>query len=169
VFISGGVGVTPVLSMLHAALSRGEDRDILFIHGALDGDTHAFGEEVRALAAKYPRLRVHVRYNHATDADLQSGRCQSWGLIDLALLKSLLDGPDAEFYFCGPKPMMAGVYAALKQWGVAPQRVHYEFFGPAQELAGAAPEAVASGGKTRPCCGDPSCKSKQVPALATVG
>jgi nitric oxide dioxygenase len=170
VFISGGVGVTPVLSMLHAALARDEDRDVWFIHGALDAETHAFNEEVRALAAKHPRLRVHVRYQQATDAELQSGGCDSWGLIDLPLLKALLPGPDAEFYFCGPKPMMAAVYAALTRWGVAPERVRYEFFGPLQALTDAtATEAAAPDTNRRPCCGDAGCEGKEQPAsLAAV-
>ena len=155
VFLSGGVGVTPVLAMLHAALNRGEDRDVWFIHGSLDGESHAFAEEVRALAAAHPRLRVHVRYNRATAADLQCGRCEGEGLIDLPLLKSLLDGPDAEFYFCGPKPMMAGLFQGLQSWGVAPQRLHFEFFGPAQELRGEAKPAddeECAKRAGRPCC-----------------
>jgi nitric oxide dioxygenase len=160
VFLSGGVGVTPVLAMLHAALARGEDRDVWFIHGALDGESHAFAEEVRALAAAHPRLRVHVRYDRATAVDLQLGRCDGEGLIDLSLLKSLLEGPDAEFYFCGPKPMMAGLFQGLQAWGVAPQRLHYEFFGPAQELRGEAkPAAQAECDRHpgRPCCKDAAC------------
>ena len=69
VLVSGGVGVTPVLSMLHAALARREGRDVYFIHGAVDGTTHAFGGEVSALSAAHPRLRVHVRYTRPTRDD----------------------------------------------------------------------------------------------------
>ena len=171
VLISGGVGVTPVLSMLHAALARpGDTGEVWFVHAAVNGDAHAFRDEVRALAERNPRLRGHVRYNAPTSCDLQHGRCDSEGFVDLPFLKSLLASPEnTEFYFCGPKPMMAGVYDALLTWGAKPAQLHYEFFGPKQELtARSAPSEVVARPATAPsraCCGD--CKSEAAPALAT--
>jgi nitric oxide dioxygenase len=41
---------------------------------------------------------------------------------------------DADFYFCGPKPFMMVVYRSLKEWGVPDVRIHFEFFGPREEL-----------------------------------
>jgi nitric oxide dioxygenase len=145
VLISGGVGVTPVLSMLHAALAAEDDRPVWFIHGALNGDTHAFGEEVRSLAARHPRLRVHVRYCTPARQDRQLQGCDSEGFIDVPLLRSLLGTPDADVYFCGPKPFMASLHAGLLNWGVPAPQLHYEFFGPAEALAAAAePEAAVA-------------------------
>lgn len=134
VLISGGVGVTAVLSMLHAAIDRNETRPIHFIHAALNGETHAFREEVRALASEHPRLQLHVRYSNASDADRTGKRCDSEGLIDRALLEALVGTSDADFYFCGPKPFMACVFHALNEWGVQRERMRYEFFGPADTL-----------------------------------
>jgi nitric oxide dioxygenase len=143
VLISGGVGVTPLLAMLHAALAADDGREIWFIHGAVNGGTHAFGDEVRSLAAKHPRLRVHVRYCTPTPRDREAGRFDGEGLIDLPLLRALLGSPDGEFYFCGPKPFMANLYAGLLGWGVPPAQLRYEFFGPAEELRASAEAAVA--------------------------
>ena len=50
VLVSGGVGVTPVLSMLHTALANDDGREIVFVHGAVNGDVHAFRREVLDLA-----------------------------------------------------------------------------------------------------------------------
>ena len=50
------------------------------------------------------------------------------------MIASLVPSPDADFYYCGPKPFMAAVDAALDELGVDADRRHYEFFGPAQSL-----------------------------------
>lgn len=153
VFIAGGVGVTPLLSMLHAALARDDGRAIWFLQGATGADAHAFADEVADLEARHPRLRVHVRYDTSGCADGAGGqrRCHSVGLMDAALVRSLVGTPVAEFYFCGPKPMMAGLFHGLQEWGVAPQQLHYEFFGPAQELKAACPPPQKT---AKSCCGN---------------
>lgn len=55
------------------------------------------------------------------------------GYIDLACLQEVTD-VNSEFYFCGPTPFMKAIYKALKEWKVAEDRIHYEFFGPAGSL-----------------------------------
>lgn len=134
VFVSGGVGITPVLSMLHAALAGDDGRDVWFVHGTTNGDAHAFRDEVRDLAARHPRLRVHFCYAAPTPRDCAQGLCDGQGLPDAALLKSLLGRPEGDFYFCGPTPFMAHLFAGLTSWGVAESRLHFEFFGPAEAL-----------------------------------
>jgi nitric oxide dioxygenase len=145
VLIAGGVGVTPMLAMLHAALgcAKCKDRDIWFIHGAVDGDAHAFRDEVQRLADLYPRLQLHVRYSNPTRDDRERELFDSTGVIDAALVRELIDQPAGDFYFCGPKPMMAGLLNGLLAWGVAESRLHYVFFGPAQSLREIAAPAVA--------------------------
>jgi nitric oxide dioxygenase len=140
VLVSGGVGVTPVLAMLHAAVARGGDREIVFVHAALNGETHAFRREVLGVADANPRVRVHFRYSQATRECRERELCDSEGLVDGALLKELAGGADARFYVCGPKPFMAGVYRELMGMGVKAGDVRYEFFGPMQGLK---EEAVA--------------------------
>jgi nitric oxide dioxygenase len=133
VLLSGGVGITPVLSMLHHAVDAGLDRDIYFIHGARNGSAHAFGDEARALAEQHPRVRTHFRYSEPRPEDAQ--RCDSQGFITLELLNDLLPTLDCDFYLCGPKPFMARLYAALMQAGVPDDQLRIEFFGPKQELS----------------------------------
>jgi nitric oxide dioxygenase len=134
VLVSGGVGVTPVLSMLYAALARNDGRDVHFIHGALDGDKHAFRREVLDLADANDRLRVHFRYTNPTRLDRERELFDSEGNVDAELITSLIGTTDAEFYLCGPKPFMIGVYTGLLAKGVKATDLHHEFFGPAQSL-----------------------------------
>jgi nitric oxide dioxygenase len=56
------------------------------------------------------------------------------GLVDAALIESLVPDRDADYYFCGPKPFMVQIYHQLLNWGIPPAQVHFEFFGPRQEL-----------------------------------
>jgi nitric oxide dioxygenase len=53
---------------------------------------------------------------------------------DVALLDRLLPVDEAEFYFCGPKPFLVKIYQELRERGVAEDRLHFEFFGPMEDL-----------------------------------
>lgn len=134
VFLSGGVGITPVLSMLHHAVDAKLDRDIYFIHAALHGSAHAFGEEARSLAKEHPRVRTHFCYSEPRDED--AGRYDSRGYLTIDRLQELLPTLDCDYFLCGPKPFMACLYNALSQAGVAADQLNFEFFGPKQELMG---------------------------------
>ena len=143
VLLSGGVGLTPTVSMLHE-LAAGGDRDAWLIHACDNGRVHAMGDELRALAAGNPRIRTHVCYRFPETTD--AGRFDSEGVVTKALLQSLLPLDDYEFYLCGPSPFMKAVYGALRELGIHNDRVHFEFFGPAtlitepEEPAAAAPD-----------------------------
>lgn len=138
VLISGGVGLTPMVSMLKTLAHAGSDAPVHFIHGTRNGETHALGEEVRRIAAARPNVRVHVRYSEPRPGDVEAGRCDGVGIIDVPLLESLVPELDGEFYLCGPKPFMACLYHGLMGRGVPDSRIHFEFFGPKQDLALAA-------------------------------
>ncbi len=139
VLLSGGVGITPLLAMLHAAVSEQPDRQIIFIHGALNSTTHAHREEVAEVAAKHNQVNVHVRYSEPAAGDLPEGRCDSTGFIDADLIRSMLPEGDGAFYFCGPKPFMVAVQKAMDELAIPEGQRHFEFFGPAQDLQAACP------------------------------
>ena len=142
VLVSGGVGVTPMLSMLKALAHRGVEVPVCFVHGTRSSATHALHREVTAAAARLPKAHVHVRYNEPLPDDLGGERCDAIGTIDVPLLRSLLPTIDeADFYICGPKPFMACLYQGLQDEGIPQSQVHFEFFGPKQELVLAASEA----------------------------
>jgi nitric oxide dioxygenase len=134
VLLSGGIGITPVLSMLKSLVHQRIETPVYFIHGARNSRVHALAGEVRHLASECANLHTHFRYDAPLASDLQHKCCDSTGIIDLKLLSQLLPSNDAEYYFCGPKPFLVGLYRGLKKWGVEDSRMHYEFFGPKQEL-----------------------------------
>jgi nitric oxide dioxygenase len=134
VMLAGGVGVTPLMSMLKSLAHAEVSTPVYFIHAARDSRVHAFRDEIKRLSAARPNVRVHVRYDSPLTDDLSAGHCHSAGLVDKALLEEVLPTKEADYYFCGPKPFMANLYRALKNWGVEDSRLNFEFFGPKEDL-----------------------------------
>ncbi|ABS21496.1 MULTISPECIES: NO-inducible flavohemoprotein [Bacillus cereus group] len=134
VLISGGVGITPMMSMFNTLTEREMDRDVYFIHAALNSKVHAMKEHVQKVAESKERVKVYTCYSAPTKQDVQAENFEKEGLIDLAWLQSIIPSNEAEFYFCGPVPFMKHINAVLLEWGVPADRIHYEFFGPAVSL-----------------------------------
>ncbi len=137
VFLAGGIGVTPLLSMVKSVCRRNHLPPVSFIHAARNSRLQAFSGELRNLAREYPHIKLHFRFDESLPDDLASGRCDSCGLVDEEFLRRELPSLDGQFYICGPKPFMAGVVRALSACGVDAARMHWEFFGPKQELLAA--------------------------------
>ncbi|OMD00500.1 NO-inducible flavohemoprotein [Paenibacillus sp. FSL R5-0636] len=129
VLISGGVGLTPMVSMLETLIATQLEREVTYIHAAINGSLHAMKEMVADLEQSHPTLRSYVCYETPSEGDT----FHKTGYIDLACLQEVTD-VNSEFYFCGPTPFMKAIYKALKEWKVAEDRIHYEFFGPAGSL-----------------------------------
>lgn len=136
--LSGGVGLTPMVAMLHRLAAQG-DRRVLFLHGCENGDVHALRDEVAGLARLRAGLRAHIVYRSPAADDLAGGRMDGTGIISRELLQSLLCLDDYEVYLCGPPAFMQALYTLLRGLGVAENRIAYEFFGPATVLKAAAP------------------------------
>lgn len=133
VLISGGVGVTPMISMLEQLCSDSEGcgctRPVWFIHAAKNSDVQAFGDHIRKLEREFSCLTTHIRYSDPSARDVIGEHYNSAGHVDIDLLRSLLPLDDYDFYLCGPTPFMGSLYEALKELNVADERINYEFFG----------------------------------------
>lgn len=138
VLISGGVGLTPMLSMLNKLTAHYPERPVTFIHAAQNGDVHALRQHVNALAGRHPQLSVYYCYEMPTERDRELQLFHKEGYIDLPWLQSVVTDADSSFYFCGPTPFMVAINHSLKQWGVPDADIHFEFFGPAASLEPAA-------------------------------
>lgn len=137
VLLSGGVGLTPMVAMLEWLVGNGSEQPIHYIHGTHDRDTHAMRDHVRDLAARGHAVRV-TDFHQTPLADEQPGRdYDQAGLITDAWLLAQTPVAEADYYICGPRPFLRAAVAALSLAGVAAARIHYEFFGPADELLAA--------------------------------
>lgn len=125
VLISNGVGITPLISMVRAASQLNPNRTIWFVHGARDGNSHAFREEVLELAGKNPNLHVHFAYSRPGQGD--TDKYQSIGYVDTDLVRSLIP-QEAEYFLCGSAPFLESLRAGLKAAGIPEDRVSFESF-----------------------------------------
>jgi hypothetical protein len=131
ILISAGIGVTPMVGMLHELVQSAQPRPVWFVHGARDGEHHALAREVRTLADQSELVTTHVSFSNPLPADRKGSDFDTQGRVTGAVISSLLPSIDADFYLCGPIPFMASLQADLEALGVAPDRIHTESFGPA--------------------------------------
>ncbi len=117
VLLSAGVGVTPVLAMLHALAEGRSTREIWWLHTTRDAQTQAFQHEVSDLIAELPHAQQQVFYTSS------SGRLNSRTIATLGL------PGNAAVYMCGPDPFMADMRIAMTDAGIDPARIYSELFG----------------------------------------
>ncbi len=130
VLISAGIGVTPMVSMLHALSREQSERPVLFVHGARDGAHHPLADEVRELVERGENIRHRVAYSQPRDEDIEGRDFHLRGRVDVEFISDALPALDGEFYLCGPTRFLAGLSAQLSDRGVPPSRIHTETFGP---------------------------------------
>lgn len=144
VLIGGGVGLTPVLSMLNAIVDANARRDVWFFYGVRNRDEHAMADHLRQVAADNANVHLHVCYSDPTAGDRERHDYQHAERVSLDLLKRVLGSNKPHFYICGPPPMMQSLVEGLTEWGVPAERVHHEAFGPASVKSAAVGLPVAS-------------------------
>lgn len=129
VLISGGVGLTPMISMLGRVL-QSPGRQAVFVHGARNSQVHAMKDYLRDAAARHPHFSAIIFYNEPLPSD-QAGRDFDFpGLVDIGKIQERIMLPDADYYICGPIPFMRMQHDALLARGIGEARIHYEVFGP---------------------------------------
>lgn len=150
VLVAGGIGITPMISMLRWCLTRQPERHVHLYYGLRQGHEHAFKSQLEELARAHPRFTLNVVYSRPAAEDVQGRDFHHAGHVDLALLQRTLPHVRHQFYICGPAAMMESLVPALAEWGVPDADVHFEAFGPASlrkatPASGAGPAAAASG------------------------
>ena len=130
--ISAGVGQTPMLAMLDHLAKTQHRAQVNWFHAALDGQVHAFADEVSQLGASLNGFYQHVWYQQPQAADC--GRFHSEGLMDLSALEGKFSDPEMQFYLCGPVGFMQFAAQQLVALGIAKEKIHYECFGPHKVL-----------------------------------
>ena len=131
VLIGGGIGITPMMSMLRWCLARQPERTVHLFYGLRSGREHAFKSVLEQFAADHPQLHLHVVYSQPGPDDLPGRDYRHHGHVDVALLRQQLPLGAHQFYICGPASMMESLVPALAAWGVPLHDIHFEAFGPA--------------------------------------
>ncbi|MBL0714116.1 MAG: 2Fe-2S iron-sulfur cluster binding domain-containing protein [Desulfosarcina sp.] len=126
VFLAGGSGITPFMSMIREITDRGLDRRVQLIYGSQTPPDIIFRKTLDRLSAGYPQVRVtHVISAPGADWD---GRC---GFISADVIRDVIGDSDAKmFYICGPETMYAFCLPELEKLGISGRRIRREVFGP---------------------------------------
>ena len=132
VFIAGGIGLTPVLSMFKWLADTGSRRTAWFFLAVRNGNDIALRDEIRD-AANSNKQQFHTvtLYSDPTEQCVEGQDYDCKGFLNVDVLKRYLKTSNYEFYICGPPPMMEATVKALLDWGVPEADIHFEAFGPA--------------------------------------
>ena len=123
-FIAGGVGITPVMSILRTMKDRHDTRPLLLFYGSRTWDETTFREELEELKTHLDLRVVHVLEAPPTDWNGESGR------ISAAIMARHLpdNRMDLEYFICGPYPMQKAVKVTLDRLGLPMENVQSESF-----------------------------------------
>ncbi|MBD1382255.1 NO-inducible flavohemoprotein [Metabacillus arenae] len=132
--LGGGVGITPLMSMLNDLANKKSARQTVFIQASKNGEMTAFRNEVKEKMDSLPNGESYLFLENPTSIDRQDGGFDHQGFIGLAFLETIIKDPNAKFYICGPVPFMKAMIENLEQLGIKEANIHYEFFGPSLNL-----------------------------------
>jgi ferredoxin-NADP reductase/MOSC domain-containing protein YiiM len=129
VLLSAGVGVTPVLAMLHALAAEKSSNPVWWLYGARNREEHPFREESRALVQELKYGRSHIQYSRPGPADRRGVDFDAEGHLKVSAFDKLGVPHEGQFYLCGPPGFLRELTAGLAAWGVAADHIHTETFG----------------------------------------
>ena len=130
VLISGGVGLTPMQAMLDTLVKQNYNQPISYLHACENQGQHSFKTHVNNAKAQLPTLSVHTWYTSVEEAE--EGVHE--GSMQLADIQDTLPLTEGDFYLCGPVGFMMFIKQQLLTLGVEADRIHYELFGPHQDV-----------------------------------
>lgn len=133
VLISGGVGLTPMMSMLTTVTEQSQSRRVVFVHAVRNGRVHAMKDRLSKIISDNPQVSKAVFYEEVAEADREGQDYDFTGRVDLDKIKDMAIVPEADYYVCGPLPFMKAQSKSLETMGVNPERIHMELFGSPSE------------------------------------
>ncbi len=151
VLVAGGIGITPMFSMLKWSLTVQAGREVWLFYGVRNRHELMATTELQTLASSHPNFHLEICFSDPLTDDVLGENFQHHGRVNVGLLRRLLPLKPYHFYICGPKPMLESLVPALEDWGVRDSHIHFEAFGPASVKrknatppAGLAPAAPTS-------------------------
>jgi predicted ferric reductase len=122
VLIAGGIGITPMMSIIRTFADRGDRRPVILLYGSKDWESIIFREDLEALGARLDLTTIHALENPPI------GWSGEQGFISAEMLRRHLEPPyaDHEYFICGPDVMMDAIEKGLRELGVPLSKYHSE-------------------------------------------
>ncbi len=129
VFLAGGSGITPFVSMTREILETGLDRDIVLIYGSRKKELAIFHDELEELSKKHSNFSYNLVLSDEKDKAYKAG------FIDDACIKEIVGNvADCSYYLCGPNIMTEFCTKALATLGIKESQVRHEVFGTRRDI-----------------------------------
>ncbi|MEZ2440428.1 FAD-binding oxidoreductase [Chitinophaga sp. RCC_12] len=128
VLIAGGIGITPLLSMLKTIAKVNPQREVYFFYGVNQQDEHSFLEELSQLKKTPANFNIYTFYNHVLPGCIEGLHYDYTGFITVEKMFALLSDIHMDYYICGPAAMMQSITGALEKAGVSALNIHTESF-----------------------------------------
>ncbi len=150
VLIAGGIGVTPLVSLLAALAEAGDQREVYFFCGARNSHEQPLREQIDDIVDANTNIHRFIAYSQPLAGDQQPRDYQHAGRITADYVRSVVPPGAYDYYLCGPGQMMENLVAGLLESGVAEDCISYEAFGPASIRRAAKPPAAAAAKRVGP-------------------
>jgi len=131
VLIGGGIGLTPVLSMLNDIVETGSKRETWFFYGVRNSKEAVMAEHLKRIDQENENVRMCICYSKPDEGDKEGDDYAYAERVSVELFKKVLPSNNYDFYMCGPPPMMNTIVPDLEAWDVPEKNIHFEAFGPA--------------------------------------
>lgn len=150
VLIAGGIGLTPMLSMINTIAYTKSKREVWLFYAVMNKRQHVMASHLKRLAREHGNVHIVICYSEPTRNCVKGRDFHYRGLINRRLLQGLLPSKDCQFYLCGPPPMQNAIIRELEDWGVAEKDIKWESFGKRKGKKPAAPAVGDSGPRVEP-------------------
>ena len=144
VMLSGGVGITPMISMLEYILENEPERKVHFIHSSRNRDVQPMMKRLRKLTSENENLNLFINHSEPNDNEHKGIDYDFDGFITEEFLFKTLPKIEADYYLCGPVGFMETMYTYLIGLNVPKENIYYEFFGEGKQLGEESPKFIDS-------------------------
>lgn len=129
VLVAGGVGITPIMSMLNALVSSRSQREVWLFYGVGNRGEHAMYADLQQIVRDHSNIRMLIAYSRPGRSSHKGVDFDFEGHISVEHIRLVIKERDCEFYICGPEKMMRSISQGLERHGVPSVDIRFESFG----------------------------------------
>ncbi len=150
VLLAGGIGITPIMSMINTMVLHKIKREVLLLYGVQNSEHHPFKNQLAKISASCPHINIVTCYSNPLATDKDDADFKVSGRMSIDLIRKLVPSNQVPFYMCGPPTFMHDMFAALRDWGVPESLINFEAFGPASVRKTKTTNKTATNGNAGP-------------------
>lgn len=128
VLIAGGIGITPLLSMIKSIVKENQAKVVYFFYGVNENSDHSFQTELQHIGEAYNNICISTFYNKIGAGDVKGVHYDYEGFVNIQTILQITKEPHLDYYICGPGPMMIYITGELEKLGVNKGNIHIESF-----------------------------------------